>query len=78
MVNLEAIDAWTNRDIEAISIIFYNTESLYQTSIEGSTTSQEMWNRLQPEYANVAVANATQLLGKFRIQIIQLLPISTN
>jgi hypothetical protein len=64
VVNLEAIDTWTNRDIEAMSIIFYNIEPLYQTSIEGSS-SQEMWNRKQLEYANMAVANATQLLGKF-------------
>jgi hypothetical protein len=47
-----------------MSIIFYNIKPLYQTSIEGST-SQEMWNRQQLEYANMAVANATQLLGKF-------------
>jgi hypothetical protein len=64
VVNLEAIDARTNRDIEAMSIIFYNIKPLYQTSIEGSL-SQEMWNRQQLEYANMAVANAKQLLGKF-------------
>ncbi len=63
--NLVEIDAWIMRDIEAMSIIFYNIEPLYQTSIEGSTTSNEMWNRLQLEYANVAIANSNQLLGKF-------------
>lgn len=65
VTNFEEIDEWTNKDIEAMSIIFYNIEPLYQTSIEGSTTSNEMWNRLQLEYANVAVANSSQLLGKF-------------
>ena len=65
VTNHAEIEEWTNNDIEAMSIIFYNIEPLYQTSIEGSETSHEMWNRLQLEYASVAVANASQLLGKF-------------
>lgn len=31
--NLVDIDDWIMRDIEAMSIIFYNIEPLYQTSI---------------------------------------------
>ena len=54
-----------DRDVEAMSIIFYNIEPMYQTSIEGSATSRKMWSRLQLEHQNIAVANATQLLGKF-------------
>ena len=48
-----------------MSIIYYNIEALYQTSVEGSETSTEMWNRLLLEYANVASANASQLTSAF-------------
>ncbi len=65
ITNQEEIDSWTERDVDASSIIFYNIEPMYQTSIEGSSTANEMWNRLILQYAQVAVANSAHLLGKF-------------
>lgn len=65
VTNQAIIDAWMERDVDACSIIFYNIEPTYQTSIEGSTTAHEMWTRLTLQYAEVSVANASLLLGKF-------------
>jgi hypothetical protein len=65
VTNQNAIDSWNERDVDACSIIFYNIEPTYQTSIEGSATAHEMWNRLKLQYAQVAVANSAHLLGKF-------------
>ncbi len=65
VTNQNAIDSWNERDVDACSIIFYNIEPTYQTSIEGSATAHEMWNRLILQYAQVAVANSAHLLGKF-------------
>lgn len=65
VTNQATIDAWMERDVDACSIIFYNIEPTYQTSIEGSTTAHEMWTRLTLQYAEVSVANASLLLGKF-------------
>lgn len=65
VTNKEQIDSWIERDVEACSIIFYNIEPTYQTSIEGSATANEMWNRLTLQYAQVAVANSTHMLGVF-------------
>lgn len=65
VTNQETIDTWIERDTDACSIIYYNIEPAYQTSIEGSATSAEMWNRLAQEYAQVAVANSSQLTAKF-------------
>ncbi|KAI9553666.1 hypothetical protein GHT06_021593 [Daphnia sinensis] len=48
-----------------VHFIYYNIEPTYQTSIEGSATSAEMWNRLAQEYAQVAVANSSQIIAKF-------------
>ena len=59
ITNSKAIDSWMDKDIEAMPIILYNTEPLYQTSIEGSATSRKMWGRLQLEYQNILFANAT-------------------
>lgn len=58
VTNQAIIDAWMERDVDACSIIFYNIEPTYQTSIEGSTTAHEMWTRLTLQYAKVSVANA--------------------
>ena len=65
VTNQELINTWMERDVDACSIIFYNIEPAYQTSIEGSATAHEMWNRLILQYAQVAVANSAHLLGKF-------------
>ncbi len=65
VTNQDVIDNWIERDTDACSIIYYNIEPTYQTSIEGSVTSAEMWNRLAQEYAQVAVANSSQLTAKF-------------
>jgi hypothetical protein len=65
VTNQDVIDNWIERDTDACSIIYYNIEPTYQTSIEGSATSAEMWNRLAQEYAQVAVANSSQLTAKF-------------
>ncbi|KZS02486.1 Uncharacterized protein APZ42_000461, partial [Daphnia magna] len=65
VTNQDVIDTWIERDTDACSIIYYNIEPTYQTSIEGSATSAEMWNRLAQEYAQVAVANLSQLTAKF-------------
>ncbi|KZS03390.1 Uncharacterized protein APZ42_033850 [Daphnia magna] len=65
VTNQDVMDTWIERDTDACSIIYYNIEPTYQTSIEGSATSAEMWNRLAQEYAQVAVANLSQLTAKF-------------
>ncbi|XP_045034748.1 uncharacterized protein LOC116934903 [Daphnia magna] len=65
VTNQDVIDTWIERDTDACSIIYYNIEPIYQTSIKGSATSAEMWNRLAQEYAQVAVANSSQLTAKF-------------
>lgn len=65
VANKDQIDSWIERDIDACSIIFYNIEPTFQTAIEGSATSNEMWNRLTLQYAQVAVANSAHMLGMF-------------
>ena len=65
LAKADDIDSWTTRDIEAIGIIFYNIDPAYQTSVEGSNSAAEMWNRLLLEYANVAAAHSSQLTSKF-------------
>lgn len=65
VTNQADIDNWIDKDTEACSIIYYNIEPAFQTSIEGSETSAEMWNRLAQEYAQVAIANSSQLTAKF-------------
>jgi hypothetical protein len=42
LANADDIDSWTTRDIEALSIIFYNIDPAYQTSVEGSNSAAEM------------------------------------
>ena len=54
VTNQPEIDLWTARGIDACSIIYDNIEPTFQTSIEGSETSAEMWNRLAQEYAQEA------------------------
>jgi hypothetical protein len=46
ITNQDEIDRWKEKDVDACSIIFYNIEPAYQTTIEGSNTAHEMWNRL--------------------------------
>jgi hypothetical protein len=65
ITNQDAIDRWIEKDVDACSIIFYNIEPAYQTTIEGSNTAHEMWNRLTLQYAETSAANASLLLGKF-------------
>jgi hypothetical protein len=61
------IDTWIDKDINAQGIIFYNIEPPFQVALEGSGSSNEMWNRLILQYAQVAIANADFLLGKFQL-----------
>ena len=51
--------------MQAQQLIYYNIEPTYQSSIEGSVTAQEMWQRLLAEFADVAASNDRSLLGKF-------------
>ena len=66
VTNQKEIDEWTDKDISAQGIIFYNIEPAFQVALEGSGSSNEMWNRLILQYAQVAIANADFLLGKFQ------------
>jgi hypothetical protein len=44
ITNQDPIDRWIEKDVDACSIIFYNIEPAYQTTIEESNTAHEMWN----------------------------------
>jgi hypothetical protein len=67
ITNQNEIDTWIDKDINAQGIIFYNIEPSFQVALEGSGSSNEMWNRLILQYAQVAIANADFLLGKFQL-----------
>jgi hypothetical protein len=67
ITNQNEIDTWIDKDINAQGIIFYNIEPPFQVALEGSGSSNEMWNRLILQYAQVAIANADFLLGKFQL-----------
>jgi hypothetical protein len=40
-------------------------ERTYHTSVEGSATAAEMWQRLNQEYAQMAAANTGKLTARF-------------
>lgn len=67
ITNQNEIDNWTDKDISAQGIIFYNIEPPFQVALKGSGRYNEMWNRLLLQYAQVAIANADFLLGKFQL-----------
>jgi hypothetical protein len=46
ITNQNEIDTWIDKDINAQGIIFYNIEPSFQVALEGSGSSNEMWNRL--------------------------------
>ena len=65
VTNQAEIETWVTKDLQAQQLIYYNIEPTYQSSIEGSVTAQEMWERLLAEFADVAASNVRSLLGKF-------------
>jgi hypothetical protein len=65
VTNQAEIETWVTKDLQAQQLIYYNIEPTYQSSIEGSVTAQEMWQRLLAEFADVAASNDRSLLGKF-------------
>jgi hypothetical protein len=65
VTNQAEIETWVTKDLQAQQLIYYNIEPTYQSSIEGSVTAQEMWQRLLAEFADVAASNVQSPLGKF-------------
>lgn len=63
--NMEEIEAWRQRDVDARTYIYSTIKLEQQVSLHGCVTAREMWTRVQTQYAEVAAENTHLLMARF-------------
>ncbi|KAI9551052.1 hypothetical protein GHT06_007656 [Daphnia sinensis] len=65
VTNLEEIEIWKQKDVDAKTIIYATVLEKQQVSLQGSRTAKEMWDKLKTEYAELAEENLHFVMSKF-------------